>query len=397
MIYSAAIKKRHGAIAPLAAFLMIFLIAMVAFSVDIGWVVLAKTNLQNAADAAALAGADPLMNGYVQYNLAATNSLKTTVLNSALANARAYAKQYAGYNSAGGVSSLTLNDSDIEFGFIDASNNYTPMPTYTGFPNTIKVTMRLDSTANKPLSLFFGPALGTRSVNVIATASATIYTGVVNSFSSKGSNVGLLPFTYDVNFWNNFLKTGQDPDGKTLTDANGVPELQMYPIKNFTGNFGQLSLDDSHVGNAVETSWLTNGATPSDVQNLQNANLIPLSAHPANAWNWVGDTGMKGSLVMTVNNYVGQTYVLPLFQPVNPGTPNPSSYQPAVGNGSQYFYNIVQFVGVQIMPSPKNNGEVIMQPAAVIDPNAVFDPTTVTPAGSSSQVITTFTTPKLTR
>jgi Flp pilus assembly protein TadG len=397
MIYSKPTMKRRGAIAPLAAFLMIFLIGMVAFAVDIGWIVLAKTNLQNTADAAALAGADPLMNGYVQYNLAATNALKTTVLNSALASARTYAKQYAGYNSAGGVSSLTLNDSDIEFGFLDAKNNYTPMPIYTGFPNTIKVTMRLDNQANKPLSLFFGPAMGTRTTNVIATASATIYTGTVNSFSSTSTYSGLLPFTYDVNFWNNFLKTGQDPNGNSMTDANGVPELQVYPIKNYTGNFGQLSLDDSHVGNTVEASWITNGASPSDIKALQTANLIPLADHPANTWNWVGDTGMKSSLVSTLNNYVGQNFVLPLFQPVNAGVPNPSNYQPAVGNGSQYYFNIVQFVGVQIMPSPKNNGQVIIQPAAIIDPNAVFNPGSVTPAGTSSQVVTTFTTPKLTR
>jgi Flp pilus assembly protein TadG len=139
--------------APLAAVLMIFLIAMVAFAVDIGWIVLAKTNLQNTADSAALAGADPLMNGYVQYNLTSNSATKAAILTASLASARTYAKNFASYNSAGGVSSLTLNDSDIEFGFMDASNNYTPMPTYTGFPNTIKVTMRLDNTANQPLSL----------------------------------------------------------------------------------------------------------------------------------------------------------------------------------------------------------------------------------------------------
>lgn len=397
MVNARAETKRHGAIAPLAAIMMIFVIGMVAFAVDIGWIVLAKTNLQNTADSAALAGADPLMNGYVQYNLASTNALKTTVLNATLVSARTRAKQYAGYNSAGGVSSLALNDSDIEFGFLDAKNNYTPMPTYTGFPNTIKVTMRLDNQANKPLNLFFGPAMGTKTTNVNATASATVYTGVVNGFNSGTLNSGVLPFTYDVNFWNNFLKTGQDPSGNSMTDANGVPELQVYPNNKYKGNFGQLSLDDSHVGNSVETSWIANGMSPSDIKSLQAANLVPLANPPANSWNWIGDTGMKGALVQTINSYVGQNFVLPLFQPVNGGVPNANSYQAAVGNGSQYFYNIVQFVGVQIMPSPKNNGQVIMQPAAIVDPNAIFDPTTVTPAGNSSGVVTTFTTPKLTR
>jgi Flp pilus assembly protein TadG len=63
MRLSALGDKRQGAIAPLAAVLAVFLIGMVAFAVDIGWIVLSKTNLQNTADSAALAGADPLMNG----------------------------------------------------------------------------------------------------------------------------------------------------------------------------------------------------------------------------------------------------------------------------------------------------------------------------------------------
>src|SRR6516225_8941296 len=140
---------------------------------------------------------------------------------------------------------------------------------------------------------------------------------------------------------------------------------------------------------SANCSWIANGMSPSDIKSLQAANLVPLANPPANSWNWVGDTGMKGALVQTINSYVGQNFVLPLFQPVNAGVPNANSYQAAVGNGSQYFYNIVQFVGVQIMPSPKNNGQVIMQPAAIVDPNAIFDPTTVTPAGNSSGVVTT--------
>jgi Flp pilus assembly protein TadG len=394
MRISAYAKKRHGAIAPLAAVLMIFLIGMIAFAVDIGWIVLSKTNLQNTADSAALAGADPLMNGYVQYNLTTDPTVQATVLSTALASARTYAKQYASYNSAGGVSSLTLLDSDIEFGFLDQNNNYTPMPTYTGFPNTIKVTMRLDSNANQPLSLFFGPALGTRQTNVIATASATIYNGVVNNFSTN-SNVGMLPLTYDVNAWNNFLKTGKDPDGNSSKDANGVPQIQVYPTStNNPGNFGQLSLNDSHVGASTERGWVDNGMAPSDVKSLQAANLIPLSNHPGNTWDWQGDTGFKASLVMDINNYVGKSFLLPLFQPV---ISNPLLYQAAVGQGANTFYDIVAFVGVTIVQPSSSNSQVVIQPAAVIDPNAVFLPGSVVPAGTSSQLITTFTTPKLTR
>ena len=51
------------------ALLVVFLLGMVAFSVDIGWIVLTQSELRNAADSAALAGVKSLMDGYVQYNL----------------------------------------------------------------------------------------------------------------------------------------------------------------------------------------------------------------------------------------------------------------------------------------------------------------------------------------
>ena len=44
--------------------------------------------------------------------------------------------------------------------------------------------------------------------------------------------------TYDVNAWNNFLATGQNPDGNTTLDANGNPEITVFPSVKDTGNFG---------------------------------------------------------------------------------------------------------------------------------------------------------------
>ena len=387
-------RKRRGAIIPMAALLSVVIFGMVAFAVDIGWIAVSQSELQNSADASAFAGVRPLMNGYVQYNLATTSGAKSTILANSLASARANAIQYAAYNAAGGTKTLVLNTGDIEFGFLDAANNYTAQPDFTGFPNTIKVVLRRDGQANQPLSLFFGAILGTSTTNLNATASATAYTGTINSFTQTTVNSGMLPVTYDVNHWNNFLKTGQSPDGTTLTDANGIPEIQAYPSTSFPGNFGQLSLNDSHAGASTEKGWVDNGISSSDISALVSSNLIPLSQHSSKNWDWAGDTGLKASLIMDINNYVGQTFILPLFNPVNSSAGN---YQAAQGTGANATYQVVQFVGIQILPSPNNNGEVIVQPAAVVDPNAIFVQSTVTPAGTSSQLVTTFTAPKLTR
>jgi hypothetical protein len=257
----------------------------------------------------------------------------------------------------------------------------------------VKVLMRRDASANQSLKLFFAPVLGTNTVDVVAPASATCYSGVIDGFAaSPASTIPLLPMTYDVNFWDNFLKTGQNPDGNTSTDANGNPTLQVYPSNKATGNFGQLSLDNSHNGASTTANWIANGMSSTDVQALLAANLIPLSQHPANTWDWQGNPGFKASTVMDVNANIGKVYYLPLFQAVNG---NLSSYQAGTGQGANYFYNIVRFVPVQIMTPPSNNREIVVQPAAVVgDPNVIFDPSTIAPIGTSSYS-TTFTAPKL--
>lgn len=395
-------QQRRGIIAPLTAIFLIFLLGMVAFGVDVGWIVLSQTNLQNSSDAAALAGAQPLMDAYVQYQLATNATTKTTILTNAVASAKTYAKNYASYNSAGTIGSLVLKDADIECGFMNSSNVYTAGPPYTNFPNTVKVVLRLDGNANGALGLYFGPVLGTKSVNLTATASATTYAGTINSFSKTSLNSGMLPITYDRKLWYDFVSTGKDPAGNTRLDSNGVPVLPVYPEpgNKFKGNFGLLSLDDNHAGASEMRSWVDNGMTSANIQALIDGNLIPLS-NGVNLWDWRGDTGFKSSLVQDVNNYVGKSFILPLFTPFDNGSnyTNSNAYQAGNGKGSNYDYNIVEFIGLKIMPPTDYNREILVQPSAVIDPNAVFQTGTLVPAGSgsSSTVVTTFSTPKLTR
>src|SRR5690606_13093392 len=52
-----AASQRQGNILILAAFLMLIMLGMVAFSVDVGYIATVKTELQAAADSAALAAA----------------------------------------------------------------------------------------------------------------------------------------------------------------------------------------------------------------------------------------------------------------------------------------------------------------------------------------------------
>src|SRR5262245_8788029 len=100
---------RRGAIAPLAAVMMAFFLALVAFAVDISWMNLTQGELQNAADAAALAGASSLIDDYYRYHASnQTTQQKQATLQSALTRARQAARDYAAANRAGDVASLGL-------------------------------------------------------------------------------------------------------------------------------------------------------------------------------------------------------------------------------------------------------------------------------------------------
>ena len=389
------IHNRRGAVALLAAFMAAFMLVMVAFAVDIGWMVLVQGDLQIAADSAALAGVKPLMDGYVNYQLATAAAQKNAILNAAVANAATNAKTYAGYNGAGGVASLTLIDSDIEFGFTDGSGNYTAG--INSFPNTIKVTMRRDSQANGNLALFFAPVFGFSNTGLNAAAAATMYGGPVDSFASTpSSNIPVLPAAYDVNAWNTFVATGLDPDGN-LTTNNSNPALLVYPSIKAPGNFGQLSLNGSHAGSRHESAWVTNGIGSTEISALSGAKLIPLSTHDLTQWNWIGAAGIKSSLIYSINNYSGQQFILPLFNPSNSGVPLADDYAAGVYQGTNYGYQIVQFVGITVVPSGSQN--VTVQPSAMISPNVIFSGGGAVPVGTSaaSGLVTIFSAPKLTQ
>jgi hypothetical protein len=399
-------RIRPGAIAPLAALTLLIVVAMVAFCVDIAFIVETETELQTVADASALAAVQQLMgdsqhqNGIIQYYLPGQTN-QAYVLQTAMANARSAARACAASNTAGGMTNLALSDADIEFGITSANGVYTALPTAIaqavgiGFPNTVKVIVRRDSQANGSLNLFFAPAIGTRSVDLAASAAATIYTGTIDGFQNNfGKYSGILPVTYDINHWNNFMATGLAPDG-SLSMLNGAAQLQVYPSIKYTGDFGMLSLDQSSDGASTISGWVDNGVPQSDLQQEYNANLLPLSAHDPTQWNWKGNSGLKTDDIHALSDAVGNYYLLPLFTPVDAGVPNPLTYQPGVGTGTNYNYNIVQFVGVQV--TYVDNKGVYVQPTNILDPTAVFS--SVKPAGQTvlTPLTTTFTMPKLTQ
>jgi Flp pilus assembly protein TadG len=139
------LPSRRASIIVWAAFLIILFLALVAFGVDVGYMVLARTQLQAAVDSSAVAAA------------ASMYDPQPEVL--------AIAQEYAGYHGSAGRK-VELDADDVEFGIWDATaRQFTPTKT-TG--NAIRVTARQENA-----SLFFGWVLGRTSFSPVASAVAT--------------------------------------------------------------------------------------------------------------------------------------------------------------------------------------------------------------------------------
>ena len=95
-----SLRRQTGAVAIMTAFAIVLLIAMIGLVVDLGYLYTRKTELQNAADAAALAGARELNGTAAGVTAAAAQAI-------ALANAN---------NSDLGATPVVITNANIEFG-----------------------------------------------------------------------------------------------------------------------------------------------------------------------------------------------------------------------------------------------------------------------------------------
>jgi Flp pilus assembly protein TadG len=403
-------EKRRGGIVVLAAFLMAILVGMLAFAIDIGYMSTVKAELQNAADAAALAGAQQLQDQFVQFyqpgqkwqnRIYQYTTNNTSDPNSPICTAQ----RFAGYNKAGGVY-LQLPASDVSFSYYDGTTFQAASTTL--FPNTITVTTRRDDTANSPLGLFFGKIFGVTTSNLTATASATIYAGDVSSLQViPGVNAHILPVALDVDVWTQFMNANFSSDwlsGNLSSGPDGNPQLQVYPFTtNTPGSFGLLDTGVPSNNAPAFRNWIDLGSTPNDISYLLNNDLLPVSPSAPEPWK-VGP-GLKSTLLSNFQDQLNLPNLIPLFAPVSPavGSSGPGdNYVAASGNGQNATYAIVGFAGVKITQADGtgSNMNISIQPCCIVDPTAVI--MNPSPARATQQTIfgtsqTTFISAKLTQ
>ncbi len=222
------LNNSRGAVAVLTAVFMVVLLAMGAAAIDIGHALVARNELQNVSDAAALAGDRALALVYQGMNASAQQTYVLT--STARAAIVAAAQQTASANSAGGVA-ITVNAADIAVGrWTAATRTFTAT---NNQPTAVRVIARRDGSANGPISTFLGKVVGLSSVSVNALATANL--GPINQVPPADMNA---PFGISQFYFNSGFGCGStiqfSPSNGTPQSCAGWTTYNQSPFNNNT-------------------------------------------------------------------------------------------------------------------------------------------------------------------
>ena len=226
----ADVKNQRGATAVVVAVVMIVLLGVVALAVDIGYLMVTRNQLQNIADAAALAGAGELGRQYKDDvpGLPVTNFITQQV------------QEVASQNNAG-HRSITIDPADIHVGKWDTSTN-----AFTGTsvdPNAVRVIARRDDTKNGSVATFFARIFGIDEVPIRAFATAALTP--LSTSSEIELPVAISEAWFDPANW----------DGKGYCDQ----PIKFYPTGDLSGCAGWDTFYDS--ANANNLRNILDGVT----------------------------------------------------------------------------------------------------------------------------------------
>lgn len=362
-----AFRRRRGNILVLTAVLMIFMMALLAFAIDWGYLLAVRTELQRSADAAALAAALELIEEETL-----TDSLAVQQI---MANAREKAVHFAGRNLVGSSPPLVDPNSenslegDVLVGYLSDFANPETSISYSNLDEVNAVTVRVKRTMdrNGEVSLFFGPLLGYDRMAVEGRATAAFLSNISGfRIPSDGGNIGILPIALDEETWNAMLvgMTADDwtwdPDTRTVRPgSDGIREVNLFPQGiDSPGNRGTVDIGSPNNSTDDIARQILHGASPEDME--YHGGKLELNDQGELDLN--GDTGISAGVKDELTSIIGQPRVIPVFAEVE----NP---------GNNATYTIVKFVGIRVLEvkltGQQSRKRVIVQPAVVVMPGLI--------------------------
>jgi hypothetical protein len=279
------IQDTRGAVAVIVAIVMVVLFSFGALALDISNAMIARNELQNVADASALAGARqlgviyaalPTGTPYTTYVLSNPSAVVNAVTTVALAN---QARQVA----------IAINAGDIQIGVWDSITRTLAVGNVgaTG----VRVTARRDGGANGPVATWLAGIMNINSMNVVATATAALTgTGVLlpgeanapfgfdqRFFTNPFCNqpIQFYPTTTSCAGWHTFAENPSNANTEKQIVQGLTPNPPTYITPQI--NAGQSSLE--YIGGNLASVF-------PDLINLYNAKKVPNTSSPSGfCWN----------------------------------------------------------------------------------------------------------------
>ncbi len=364
------VRTPRGKLLVMTAILMPVLTGCLAIAVDIAVVATARSALPNAAGAAALAGV---------MQLATENRVRgSSDLSSEMANAQTQAIQLASLNSTLGQSTILLNNisnasgGDVVVGYLNPSVIGATLDTSTlstRLYNSVQVNASRSSTNGGVVPSYFGRLVGNSGTYVRVTATATAQNYVIQGFKSTSRRSRLIPIALNVTMYNqmiaypSLLADNYSYDSTTNTvisgKSDGIHESVLYPVPSGPGNWGTVNIGVTSNSTSTLSDQIRNGVTAAQLATYGGQlQLDPITQ----TLNFSGDPGLSAGIKDDLSSIIGQTVVIPLYDPLQ-----------SSGNGNNYNYTIVGFAAVRPMAVDfvGNPKLFIVQPALIDDPTAI--------------------------
>ncbi|HEX6960518.1 MAG TPA: pilus assembly protein TadG-related protein [Lacipirellula sp.] len=358
-------RQRRGAISVLAAFMSVMVLAMVAFAVDVGYVLSSKQELQRTADSAALAACWEYARGLSQGQTPTA----------AMTQARTAAVNYASYNSVGGVDPAidqNLGNSatgDLVFGhMVDLYDPSAPLVTATpNLYNAVRLKVRRDKTLNGETPYFFAKIFGLTGQGLDAEATAGYARSIAGvKTPADGGNIDVLPYALDWETWSHLL-SGCASDQWTYNagtqtisaGADGVKEVNLFPQGTGSpGNRGTVDIGGSNNSTSDIARQIVYGISPGDLSH--HGGKLEFDENGELELN--GDTGISAGVKDELASIKGKPRLIPIFSTV-------------VGPGNNAQFTIVHWAGIRIMDvkltGSMSSKRVIVQPCHMVVQGAI--------------------------
>jgi Flp pilus assembly protein TadG len=351
---SIPIRSRRGNFVVLTAFLLIGMTGLISLSVEVGYMLVVRTELQRAADAAALAGALELVGDPSDPDR--------------WDNVRQAAADFVALNPILGRSiAIDLNAANDQSGeiLIGTADNWSERPVSldTSDPsrfNAVQVRVQHSSVQNGEVGLFFGRLLGQKSFAAGATATAALRRGIEGfRRPPRPGNLPFLPVALDANVWQELMDDNVREDsfswdetaGEVVAGPDNLYEVELYAERNGSaGNFGTVRVGRANNSTSHLSDQILNGLSDEDLDyhggelGLDDNGQLSLSGEP----------GISASIRRDFEQIIGQPRVIPIFDQV-------------VDGGATAVYRIVKFVGIRVLNVDLNGSHlrITVQPADI--------------------------------